>query len=325
MPEPHPPTPTGIDSDPALAPHGEEQAQELANFIFSINPQPDLIFSSPFYRCVQTALPISKLLDIDIVLENGIGEWFKRDRPTKPKPADFDALSKFFASNLKNHWEPTVYPSSEGETDTEIFQRCLEFWEHFIPKFEKQFPDSETILFVTHAATKIALGMSLLKFNSVYESIDGEDGKLRAGTCSLSKYIRLDQDEWKITMNGNTEFLTQGEEMNWDFANGFEAGSNEDLKNRKANASRQSLSTKEDYTDVYVTLDIPHNNYNEIPATSKLQMSGLDSKHPLFKIGDEIYQGSWNKLIGTEVAFNENMDGYINIKDRINLEDVTPN
>ncbi|KAH3685147.1 hypothetical protein WICPIJ_003914 [Wickerhamomyces pijperi] len=327
LPEPHPPTPTGIDSDPALAPHGEEQAQELANYIFSITPQPEIILSSPFYRCVQTSLPVSKLLGIDICLENGVGEWFKKDRPTKPSPASYETLSRFFGSNLKNYWNPTLIPSLEGETDVEIFQRCVEFWEKFIPKFEAQFPEIETILFVTHAASKIALGMSLMKFSSVYETIDGEDETLRAGTCSLSKYVRLDSNDWKLTMNGNTEFLTQGEEMNWNFANGFEAGSNEDVKNRQAqNATRQSVSTKEDYTDVYVTLDIPNNAYNEIPATSRLQMSGLDDKQPLFKVGDEIYQGKWSKVMGTEVAFNENMqDGFITIKDRIHLEDVTPN
>ncbi|KAH3676122.1 hypothetical protein WICMUC_002419 [Wickerhamomyces mucosus] len=343
LPEPHPPTPTGIDSDPALAPHGEDQAQELANYIFSIDSQPEIIFSSPFYRCIQTSLPISKILDIDILLENGIGEWFKPDRPIKPKPATFDQLVEFFPENLKNYWDPILIPSIEGETPEQIFQRCQNFWSIFIENFELKFPNLENVLFVTHAATKIALGSSLLGLNSVYEKIDNDENiSLRAGTCSLDKYIRLkDGENWKIVMNGNVEFLTSGEEMNWDFANGFEAGSDEDIKNRKSkeiglkgkNDNNSSINdnnnstTNEDYKDVFVTLDLPQNNFTtgEIPATSKLQISGLHSKTPLFKINDEIYQGDWQKMVGTDVTFDENLDEFIIVKDRIKLEDVTPN
>lgn len=35
-------------------------------------------------------------------------------------------------------------------------------------------------------------------------------------------------------MNGNTSFLTNGEEMNWTFMNAFEAGSDADIKARRA-------------------------------------------------------------------------------------------
>lgn len=129
-----------------------------------------------------------------------------------------------------------VIPNLEGETGEEIYTRATQFWHHFIPTFEKEYPDVENILIVTHAATKIALGSVLLKLGSVTSTIDGEKTMLRAGACSLSKYVRISASndfDWKIIMNGNCEFLTKGEEMNWDFTTGVEAGSAEDIARRK--------------------------------------------------------------------------------------------
>lgn len=334
LPEPPPVSPTGIDSDPPLAKHGEDQAKELAHYILSIEPHPEIIFSSPFYRCLQTSSPIAEVLDVDIVLETGIGEWYKPDREVIPEPAGFEVLSPFFPK-LKNTWDPTVKPSLKGETPEQVFARCQKFLSEFIPKFEAKYPAVETILFVTHAAAKIALGMALLGFSSVDEPLDEEDTRLRAGACSLDKFERVrtddgtkDDNEWRITMNGNCEFLTDGEEMHWDFQNGFEAGSDADIKARKALEAKgkDQFDTQEEYEDVYVTLEIPNNNFNTntIPPTAKLQVSGLNTEAPLFRVDNEIYQGSWQKLVGTEVAFTDDMEESYVVTDRIKLEDVTP-
>lgn len=298
--------------------------------MLSIQPQPDLILSSPFYRCLQTATPIADLLECDIVLENGIGEWYKPDRPVIPKPAGFELLSQFFP-RLRDTWTPTsVRPSDKGETEIDIFDRCKRFIEEFIPKFEKEHPEAETVLLVTHAAAKIALGMALMGFSSVRDTLDDEDTRLRAGACSLDQYVRTidpkgeKADQWIIKMNGSTEFLTDGEEMHWDFLNGFEAGSDADIKARQAKA--QQMDDNEEYQDVYVTLDIPANNFNTktIPPTAKLQVSGLHTEKPLFKVDNEVYQGSWKKLVGTEVAFTDDLEERYKATDRVQLEDVTP-
>lgn len=75
LPPPHPPNPTGVDSDPPLAVHGVAQANELAAYLAAQPVRPQLILLSPFYRCVQTAEPIAEALDVPIVLERGVGEW----------------------------------------------------------------------------------------------------------------------------------------------------------------------------------------------------------------------------------------------------------
>lgn len=247
LPEQIPP-PTGIDSDPPLAPHGVKQAQELAGFITKDLPQknlpvPQMIFSSPFYRCIETINPTAEALHLPIQLERGLGEWFKPHRKIVPVPADHLTLHKFFntvPSEMDWLWD-TVIPSLEGETEEEIFKRCQVFWSKFIPKFESIYPNVECIILVTHAATKIALGMALAGYSNVRDFLtekDGGDGKttrIGGSTCSLDGYAKSSNgDTWNLFMNAETSFLSCGAEMDWHFATSqFEAGSKEDIEYRK--------------------------------------------------------------------------------------------
>ncbi|KAI3406457.2 hypothetical protein KGF56_000588 [Candida oxycetoniae] len=259
LPPPHPPNPTGIDSDPPLAPHGVNQAKQLAAYLVSLpeKDRPQFILTSPFYRCVETAEPIAKMLDIKIGIDRGIGEWFKKNRKIIPKPADYSDLNKFFHDVMldEQEWPRDhlgVTPNSEGETTEEILERARKFWSVFVTQFEKKYPEIKNILLVTHAATMIALGSALLQLNTVTTAIDENQTMLRAGACSLTKYIRDEEArggegeeggaarQWNIVMNGNCEFLTNGEEMNWDFTTGVEAGSTEDIARRKKEAEEKA-------------------------------------------------------------------------------------
>ena len=92
------PTPTGNPADPALTSHGVRQSYELAAHIASpeFHPKPFRVYSSPFYRCLQTIQPsveelkrkqkasndtsestgrgeIDPAADFDVRLENGLG------------------------------------------------------------------------------------------------------------------------------------------------------------------------------------------------------------------------------------------------------------
>lgn len=261
LPPPHPPNPTGVDSDPPLADHGVDQAHELAAYMKTLpkESQPKIVLSSPFYRCVQTAEPMAIKLDIPIVIERGVGEWYKKDRGIVPEPADYDLLTKFFPTTLKPElWARDglqVIPDLTGETELDIFARTQLFWSKFISVFEEKFPEIDTILIMTHAATKISLGMALLQKDGVRGYVDEAAGtRLRAGACSLDKYARTnDGKNWEILMNGNCDFLSKGEEMHWNFQSGFEAGSDEDIKARamaKAKAEAEAAtSTKLDNID----------------------------------------------------------------------------
>ncbi|SCU81652.1 LAFA_0C06370g1_1 [Lachancea sp. 'fantastica'] len=336
---PYPPPPTGVDSDVPLAEHGVKQAKELAHYIMSIENQPELLFSSPFYRCLQTCEPIADLLELPIHVERGVGEWYKPDRKVIPEPASYAILNNFFPGKLSPSWDPTVIPSGKGETEQDIFNRCREFWPKFISRVESEFPSVETILIMTHAATKIALGMNLLGFDNAREAIDADGTTLRSGSCSLDKFelitgnisgeelveVPFENRKWHLTMNGNTEFLADGEEMHWDFQYGFEAGSDADIKARLEMAEKKNAqavtthtnatalhdasrpeSDSDRYEDVYFSVDVPSENLKEnaeIEPSASLQYSGLETNAPLVRIGDKVYEGSWQKLVGTELVF----------------------
>ncbi|GMF01650.1 unnamed protein product [Ambrosiozyma monospora] len=101
-----PENPTGIDSDPPLAPHGVDQSKEMGEYFYNLpeEEQPQLIFTSPFYRCVETVEPTAKNLKLQVFLERGVGEWYKPDRGVIPEPANHERLSKFF-DNVSKEWD----------------------------------------------------------------------------------------------------------------------------------------------------------------------------------------------------------------------------
>ena len=232
---PYPDPPTGIDSDFPLAPHGIEQAKQLADYAKTLDPKPELMFSSPFYRCLQTSKPVKEALDIPLRVDRGLGEWYKPDRNIIPIPADVETLQTFFPDMINPDWEPSIVPSSQGETEEEIFERCHKFWPKFIANVERRFPEVTAIMLVTHAAAKAALGMNLLKFPNARMPIDMEGTIMRNGSCSMDRYDLIEEDDsspndaevdfykrnWKMNMNGNVSYLSRGEEMHWDFIAGY--------------------------------------------------------------------------------------------------------
>lgn len=80
MPNP----PTGISADPVLAEHGEDQAKELAKYVKDIQPRPQQIYCSPYYRCLQTATPSAEALELPIFVDHGASEWLSREQYSNP-------------------------------------------------------------------------------------------------------------------------------------------------------------------------------------------------------------------------------------------------
>lgn len=79
----------GASSRFQLAAYGLDQASHLASFLLSPSAHPDVpapthVFSSAFYRCIETALPTAQALQAlggevgqgrGMFLEHGAGEW----------------------------------------------------------------------------------------------------------------------------------------------------------------------------------------------------------------------------------------------------------
>lgn len=66
-------SPTGRPRDPVLTAHGIDQVKLLGQHFAQLpaDQRPQLIVSSPYYRCVQTSGPTAEQLGLDIHIEPG--------------------------------------------------------------------------------------------------------------------------------------------------------------------------------------------------------------------------------------------------------------
>ncbi|RPB06212.1 phosphoglycerate mutase-like protein [Choiromyces venosus 120613-1] len=233
-------SPTGIPSDPPLAAHGAEQAKELMAHLVKLDPKVDRIYSSPFYRCLETINPTAEALDLGILADNGVGEWYGVARFNHPSPASPELLHTFFPRVSLNH-VPTIIPSTKGETIAQIHDRTAYALARIIADIDRGWAEEgsgpKAIIICSHAATNIAAGRAL---------VGDENFDVKTGTCSLSTYRRravptnptivpLPSDEfpipdtawrggngvgggWDNVINGDCTFLKDGEERNWWFS-----------------------------------------------------------------------------------------------------------
>ncbi|KAI9814229.1 MAG: hypothetical protein M1827_003395 [Pycnora praestabilis] len=243
-------SPTNIPSDPPLAGYGEEQAKQLAKHILTLDPPVDRIYSSPFYRCLQTLTPVVEKLGAvskggGIRGENGIGEWYGTARFDHPSPATPSLLRTFFPTYSLTH-TPAIIPSTNGETIVELHDRTAYALSCIIADLDAEPDQPKTLLLCTHAATLIALGRALT--GRMPE--DSEEVDFKPFTCGISKFVRRkgpvrDQEPeikiwlsgqgnkipmvdwrggkgvgggWDCVINGDCSFLKGGEERGWHFS-----------------------------------------------------------------------------------------------------------
>ncbi|CUA72244.1 putative protein YNL108C [Saccharomyces cerevisiae S288c] [Rhizoctonia solani] len=208
-------SPTGTKKDPPLAAYGVAQAADLANFIKSLPEEhrPTLLFSSPYYRCLQTTNPTSEVLGIPIYVEHGLSEWYSPVTPgtgLHPRPQSAETLKQYFPS-IDPSWESIYYPDRRGETVKGVHDRCAEFLDAFISRIENHptFGAHKNILLVSHAATCAALVRHLVNDRVL---------PIRVGTCSLSILERSEDDRW-VPQGELVEakFLPGGVERDWGF------------------------------------------------------------------------------------------------------------
>lgn len=209
---------TGLPRDPPLAAFGEAQAQELGDHFLSLEQEerPTAIFSSPYYRCLQTAKPVAVALGVPIYVEHGISEWYSPVVPgtgLHPRPGRVSELQSYF-SEIDPSWSSVWCPSRKGEDVEEVHVRIDDFLRVFIPGVERKYPGKHTrILLVSHAATTIALVRSLLGDKNL---------PLRVGCCSLSEFIRAPNmpgvvGSWKAIRLADGDHLTEGASRDWGF------------------------------------------------------------------------------------------------------------
>ncbi|KAJ5948173.1 Histidine phosphatase superfamily clade-1 [Penicillium verhagenii] len=194
------PTPTGNPADPSLTSYGINQSHELSAHIGgpAFHPKPFRVYSSPFYRCLQTIQPsveelrkqsqqdavcdtglgrIDPASNFDVRIENGVGEWFGPttffEHPPHPTP---ETMQQHFPSIVpqdpSTNYSPLLHPSRRGETILQLHNRVATTLEGIIADLDAEIAaleadipverrTSKSVLICSHAATIIAMGRAL--------------------------------------------------------------------------------------------------------------------------------------------------------------------
>lgn len=163
------------------------------------------MYSSPFYRCLQTITPFVELKQrqlshsdsgaagstsssqhataTTILPENGIAEWFGAAPFDHPQPAPAEVLKPMFPAYCVDY-VPAQTPSRKGETLAQLYERIATTVRAIVERCDAE--GKRAIVLCTHAAVVIALGRILT--GKVPEDPEVDD--FQAFTCGLSVYRR---------------------------------------------------------------------------------------------------------------------------------------
>jgi transcription factor C subunit 7 len=245
------PTPTSIPTDPALTSYGEKQAEQLGAYLPTLEPQISQVYSSPYYRCLQTLRPGVEALQKKgysngVIVDNGFEEWFGEtgDDREHPRPAKVEELrDEHFPHMGLRGLEKTIIKSSRfGEGIMQLHNRIAYALHRIIERADKE--GEKSILICTHAAAMIAMGRALT--GVMPEDTSVED--FHCYTASLSQYNRRTVEShppsdiawwnpeaenvipdvrwqeqgvmggWDSVLNGDCSYLEGGPERGWHFA-----------------------------------------------------------------------------------------------------------
>jgi transcription factor C subunit 7 len=185
----------------------------------NIDPPIDRIYSSPFYRCLQTLQPTTSQLFSQgkgggkIRIDRGLGEFYGKAHFTHPTPPDLKILGPFF-EGLDHEYVGLHTPHEKGEMILELHERVKKSISHIIESLDKDPEGPKTLLICTHAATMIALGRVLT--GKMPEDPDTDD--FQCYTASLSTFKRRGEEvvgNWECVGNAETGFLKGGAERGW--------------------------------------------------------------------------------------------------------------
>lgn len=183
-------SPTGIAADPPLTSHGTRQADQLARHLLTLDPPIETVYSSPYYRCLQTITPFVELSsEHDKILpEKGIAEWFGSAPFDHPQPAPAEVLKPMFPAYCVDYVSAQT-PSIRGETLAQLYERLATTVRSIVERCDAE--GKRAIVLCTHAAVVIALGRILT--GNVPQDPEVDD--FQAFTCGLSVYRRKGASE----------------------------------------------------------------------------------------------------------------------------------
>lgn len=107
--------------DPPLSPLGLERAKLLVDRFRAVDI--DALYTSPFLRAIQTAVPLAKVRQLPIRLEWGLCEWLCRDWTSEfPETTPVDELRECYPNIDRNYAALVMprYPETVEELDLRV-------------------------------------------------------------------------------------------------------------------------------------------------------------------------------------------------------------
>lgn len=178
----------GNKYDSPLSDKGKEQATKLAQRL--LQEPIDYIFTSPYWRALQTAHPVAEVLDLPLYVENGIGEWLGRsmvsEEPNITPP--FQRRNEFPMLDFCHN--PRVIPHYP-ETVAQCFERLENAMTQLLDSYDGN------LLIVGHGRTVTGLAHRLTSKPEAHFKYE------QAGITKLD-YV---DGEWLIRLNSDITHL----------------------------------------------------------------------------------------------------------------------
>ena len=234
--------------NPPLSPYGFEQAEQLGQYVATIQPRITHIYVSPYLRTIQTALQIVKKLNENVStnsqktkirLEPGFGEYFidgtqlDQDSIYRPvhKLTEVSDHIQDFDQDYDSIIKDDYFLNTREQTREQLRHRLKRVLQSTLNAHNTNC----NILIVTHAAPLIEGVRALLtgigeqssvvvKKEEIEIILEQETNNLssrdlsavRTGVCSLT-HLELTDNKWIISNNGLTSYLSNGEQNPWMF------------------------------------------------------------------------------------------------------------
>jgi len=181
--------------DPPLTERGHKQARLTGMKLLSESTNISFIFSSPFQRCISTALEISQIIQVPVLIEDGLSEVLTRS-VVSSQPALLWHKKKDFLNSIRVNSE--LLDTNGFHTSVHSMPRFPEEWPGYKSRYKNtlnsilQAPQyqGKNMVFVTHG-----LGVKCL----IYSFFPGTYPSY-TDYCCVSKFTKSFPaiDRWRI-------------------------------------------------------------------------------------------------------------------------------